>query len=294
MMKKTLRQIFDFFIFSNTFIALCSVAQGLVTFYLIGVKPIPRIAWLLFTSTLLVYNFGLLTARPENPQRSPSERMRWFFGHHRLMVTVSIISFLSLAVLFFQLSTLLEALLIFLSIISLTYSIPMFTRNGIKSGIRNIPGLKQFLITLIWTISSVLVPVFEARHTGLTEISAGATSILFAERFLFFGALTIPFDIRDIAEDKTTNVKTIPVIWGEKNAYLLCGALLIGYLLLLVLFSNNRFDSNFGALTFTALAAGWVIFKTKLKKNEYYYLFFVDGVLILQYLLLLLFNGIKY
>ena len=293
MMKKIVRQFFDFFLFSNIFIALCAVAQGLVTFYLIDVKPLPRIAWLLFTATLLVYNFGLLTAKPENPHQSPSKRMNWFFAHHRLMVTITIVSFLSLSVLFFQLSTLLEVLLVILSVISLTYNMPFFKLNGIRTGIRNIPGLKQFLITLVWSVSSVLIPVFEAWQSALTLISFQDAFVLFAERFLFYGALTIPFDVRDLDEDIKAGVKTIPVIWGEKNAYLLCGTLLAGYFLLLLLCSNYRFTGNFWALAFTTFTAGWIIFKWKLKKNEYYYFFCVDGVLILQYVMLLLFNSIK-
>jgi 4-hydroxybenzoate polyprenyltransferase len=292
MMKKTLQQIFDFFLFSNVFIALCAVAQGLVTFYLMGVKPVPRIAWLLFTATLLVYNFGLLSARPANPLQSPSKRMNWFFAHHRLMVTITIVSFLSLAVLFFQLSAQLETLLIVLCVISLTYSLPLFTLKGIKSGIRNIPGLKQFLISLIWAVSSVLIPVFEARQLGLTHLSFQDAFLLFAERFLFYGALTIPFDIRDLDEDIKTGVKTIPVIWGEKNAYILCGTLLAAYFLSVLLCSNYGFTCNFWALTFTAFAAGWIIFKWKLKKNEYYYFFCVDGILIVQYLVLTAFNKV--
>ena len=116
------------------------------------------------------------------------------------------------------------------------------------------------------------------------------TTILIAKRFLFYGALTIPFDIRDLYEDKQTGVKTIPVIWGEKNAYLFCQVLLIGYLILLFLFRNNGFSMDFWALTITAALTGWLIFKSKWKKNEYYYFFCLDGVLILQYLLLLLFK----
>ena len=43
-------------------------------------------------------------------------------------------------------------------------------------------------------------------------------------------------------------------------------------------------------MALTAILTGWLIFKSKWEKDEYYYFFFVDGVLILQYLMVLLFS----
>jgi len=166
----------------------------------------------------------------------------------------------------------------------------MFNKGSEKFGIRNIPGLKQLLITFVWTISCVLIPVLEANDLKLANISIADASILITERFLFFGALTIPFDIRDLPDDKIKGVKTIPVIWGEKNAYLICGILLACYFCSLLVFSDNGLNTNFLALTVTVILAGWLIFKSNFSKNEYYYSFLVDGVLILQYLLLILFE----
>jgi hypothetical protein len=87
-------------------------------------------------------------------------------------------------------------------------------------------------------------------------------------------------------------LKTVPVMLGEKNAYLFCQVLLAGYVVLLFLFRDNGFNHDFWALTITVVITGWLIFKSKWEKNEYYYFFFMDGVLILQYLMLLLFNRI--
>jgi 4-hydroxybenzoate polyprenyltransferase len=85
-------------------------------------------------------------------------------------------------------------------------------------------------------------------------------------------------------------LKTIPVVWGEKNAYLFCQVLLAGYVVLLFIFRNNGFSLDFFALTFTVFLTGWLIFKSAWKKDEYYYFFFMDGVLILQYVVLLAVN----
>ena len=291
-MKKILQPVFDFILFSNIFMALCAVAQGLVTFFLIGSKPVYSVLGLLFTSTLGVYNFSILISKPQKSENSPYARERWFFGHYRLMVTITIVCILSLLPLFVLISTESRLLLIFLGVISFAYSLPLFSLGDKKFGLRNIPGLKQFLITLVWTMSTVLLPLMESQHLHLGTVSMRDTTLLIAKRFLFIGALTVPFDIRDLFQDRQSGLKTVPVVWGEKNAYLFCQVLLAGYIVLLFLFRNNGFNNDFFALTLTAILAGWLIFKSTREKDEYYYFFFVDGILILQYLLLLAFSKI--
>jgi 4-hydroxybenzoate polyprenyltransferase len=292
-MKKTFQSVLDFLLFSNIFMSLCAVAQGLVTFYLIGSKPIFTVNCLLFTATLGIYNFSIILTKPKHPETSAYKRVRWFFSHYRLMVTLTIVSLLSLIPLFFLISVESRILMVFLSVISFFYSIPIFTVGEQKFGLRNIPGLKQFLITLVWTMSTALLPVLEAQSLHSTNISMRDTTILVAKRFLFIAALTIPFDIRDLFEDRQSGLKTVPVVWGEKNAYLFCQALLASYVVLLFLFRDGGFNANFYALTITVVLAGWLIFKSKWEKNEYYYFLYMDGVLIVQYLVLLLFNKLS-
>lgn len=293
-MKKLLQPAFDFLLFSNVFMSLCAVAQGLLTFYLIGTKPVYSVLGLLFTSTLGIYNFSILISQPKQPEKSDYKRVRWFFSHYRLMVTFTIVSLLSLIPFFFLVTTESKILLIFLAVLSFGYGLPLFTIGEQKFGLRNIPGLKLFMITLVWTMSCVLLPILEAQAKYLAVISMRDTTILVAKRFLFIAALAIPFDIRDLFDDKQSGLKTIPVAWGEKNAYLICQVLLAGYLVLLFLFRNNGFTTDFFALTISVILTGWLIFKSRWEKNEYYYFFYMDGVLIIQYLIVIAFNKISH
>lgn len=291
-MKKLFKPVLDFILFSNVFMALCGVAQALLTFYLIDSKPVYSVLGLLFVGTLVEYNFSILISKPKQPQKSGFLRVRWFFAHHRLMVTFTIVSVLALIPLFFLISIESRILLVFLAVLCAGYSIPLFSIGDQKFGLRHVPGLKPFLITLVWTMSCVLLPVMEAQDMHQTTISMRDTTILVAKRFLFIGALTIPFDIRDLFHDQKTGLKTIPVAWGEKNAYLFCQFLLAGYLVLLFMFHNNGFTLDFAALAATVILTGWLIFKSKWEKDEYYYFLYMDGVLILQYLIVVAFNFI--
>lgn len=282
-MRKFFLPALDLLLFSNIFMGLCAVAQGLLTFYLIGSKPVYPVIGLLFTSTLGIYNFCILITKPAHPDQSPQKRVRWFFSHYRLMVTLTIVSILSLAPLFFLVSFSSKLLLIFLAILSFAYGLPLFAMGDKKFGLRNIPGLKLILITFVWTMSVVLLPVLEAQTARLADITLQDTTILAAKRFLFIAAMAIPFDIRDLFQDRQFGLKTIPVAWGERNAYLFCQLLLIGYLVLLFLFRNNGFNADFFALALSIILTGWLIFRSKWEKDEYYYFFFLDGVLIVQY-----------
>jgi len=289
-MKKYLKSAFDALLFSNVFMALCAVAQGLVTFDIIGSKPVYPVMALLFFSTLGLYNFCILVIRPKNPQASPYLRIRWFFGHHRLMVTITIFSLLALIPLFFLLVNSSKLLLVGLAALSFGYGLPIFTKQGQKSGLRNVPGLKAVLITLVWTLSCVLLPILEARDTLHIQISSSTTWIIFCKRFLFIAALTVPFDIRDLFQDRIAGLKTIPVAFGEQKAYWFCQLLLAGHIILLLLLWNYRLTSDFFALTTVAIITGWLIFKSTWKRDEYYYFFYLDSVLILQYLALVTFR----
>lgn len=291
-MRKLFFTAFDFLLFSNLFMALCAVAQAMVTFMLIDSKPVYPVLAILFLSTLCIYNFSILLSRPKQPENSPFRRVRWFFAHFKLMVGITISSVILLLPLFFLVSGESIILLIVLSILSLSYGLPIFTTGNQKFGLRNIPGLKLLLIGATWTLSIVILPLIESYSHFHITVSNTDVLLLTGKRFLFITAMAIPFDVRDLFQDRSLGLKTIPVVFGEKNAYLLCQILLFGYLILLFLYHNNGFNHIFFALMLSILLSGWLIFRSNIKKNEYYYFFYVDGILILQYVLLVIFEAI--
>lgn len=291
-MNKYLRQILDLLLFSNIFIALCAVAQGMVTYQLLQIKPDKHVLGLLFFSTLALYNFSILLSKPEKPQNSTLRRVQWIFSHYRLMITLTIICVFSIIPLALFLSTSSKILLLSLALISMAYSLPLFTIEEKRFGLRNIPGIKLFLIAIVWALSVVLLPILEAESNQGIQISINDTILLISKRFLFIAAITVPFDIRDLYDDKLKELKTIPVLLGKEWALLICQAFLVIYLILLFFF-NKQFDSNFFGLTLTIILTGWLIFKSKWKKNEYYYFLYLDGTMAVQFLMLALCSSIS-
>ncbi|WP_242691596.1 UbiA family prenyltransferase [Desertivirga arenae] len=201
------------------------------------------------------------------------------------MTTITLIAVISIIPLAFFLSPASQVLMFFLGVIAVAYNLPLFTMNDKKFGLRNIPGLKLFLIALIWSLSCVLVPIIE---TGM-PVRTSDTIVLIAKRFLFIAAITVPFDIRDLYQDKSYDLKTIPVMLGEKKAYLFCQFLLLIYISLLLLFTKTV-DADFIGISLTIILTGWLIFKSNIKKNEYYYFLYLDGTMILQLVAVVLSN----
>lgn len=290
MIKRGFLAIVDFLLFSNLFIAVCAVAQGLVTYHLLDTPPDKYVLALVFFATLAMYNLSMLIAKPKNHKESPFRRVRWIFSHYRMTISMTLISVLCLIPLgLFYLSIESQFLMVFTALVAVAYNFPFLTLHHKKIGLRNIPGIKLFLIAFVWSVSCVLLPVVETENNHQLSISSSEAFLLVAKRFLFICAITVPFDIRDLFQDKLYELKTIPVMLGERKAYMICQGLLAGYLILLFLFSKEITLDTVG-LALTIVLTGWLIFKSNFKKNEYYYFGYLDGTMILQYLILFVIN----
>ncbi len=285
-MKKALLSIFNFLLYSNIFMALCAVAQGSVSFILLGIKPNEAVLGLLFLATLAVYNFSLLVTKDTEEEKLNNVRLNWFFRHNRLMITITMVASLGLITLFFLLPLKISLLLIIPGIISVFYNIPLPSLKGSKTiGIRHFPLVKQFSIVLVWTVSCVLIPIMLAPYQPKLPFI-----LLLIEQAVFYSIITIPFDIRDLSVDLIKGVKTLPVLFGEKTSYFICKGLIVLNFLLLLMLDSFNFTPSFWALALTLAVTAILILNWKRTKGEYYYFFMLDGVLILQYLLLIVFG----
>ena len=282
MRYRQVTHLLDFILFSNLFIAICAMAQGALTYLLLDAKPDYGVLALLGCATLSLYNFSMILARPKNPLNSPHRRTRWIYSNYKLVLFLTALSSIALIPLVFQLSTQTIIVLVLAAIVAISYNLPLIKRANDRVGLRSLPGAKVFIISLVWTLSCVYIPIVGLEGSGHL-VSSSDVWILSIKRFLFITAITIPFDLRDLLQDKQYNLKTIPVILGEKKANLFCQAILAVYILLLLFFVNQVTVATVGLILVTLLT-GWLIFKSGWKKDEYYYFLFLDGTLLLQFL----------
>lgn len=182
-----------------------------------------------------------------------------------------------LGILFFSRQFLAKSymLLGLLVLVSILYVVPVFKRENL----RNATGFKVFCVAFVWTGITVVFPLLEAEYNYNGIQLFGYV----LHRFICVFVLMIPFEIRDIAVDKKSNLHTIAIRFGSIRTKQL------GYfltLLMLILFSSLNFNNNTWflsgfSLTVLLLAA---VYYTKEKQTSLYASFVVEALPIVWFL----------
>ncbi len=280
-MPRFLRKIINLLIYSETLISICAIAATCQT-YLLLQKPILWDELLLIVgfSTMACYVLARLAALEEMNQmfRKPQNRSRLFYLLCALMLTTSIACFY----LFWQLKTSIQMVLMASGVITVLYTLPLIpSKNGWKK-LRDIGMLKIFLIAIIWTISTAILPILQSN----ASFNNPRTWLIILEKLLFIFAITLPFDIRDMDYDQSRKLKTIPLLIGVENtlqlSYICLAALgfiaIINYLLL----PNEPQFFLMIALLMSYRSTAILIQQTKVDRPDQFYTGLLDATILLQ------------
>lgn len=282
-------KIIEFLINSKIYISLAALLLTLETQILLGLKlEYHPYLVIIFFSTLLEYNLYRLHLIVYEKEKLNSIENNWLnrnLTFFIILISVSLISIIYFSILA---SREVKFILIPLSIVTLFYSFPFLKYNSnLIFKLREIPYLKIFIISLIWSIVTVVIPVIRAE----THIEASKIMLIMIERFLFIFAITIPFDIRDIETDKKAGMRTIPILFNERKSITISN-LVIGVFLIIttIHFIEYKILSLFIALVISGLSTLYILNSIKIKKNKYYHFGILDGTMILQFILIYLFR----
>jgi len=234
-------------------------------------------------STMACYVLARLAALEEMSQmfRKAQNRTQLFYLLCTFLFTTSIACFY----LFWQLKTSIQIVLILSGVITVLYTLPLIpSKNGWKK-LRDIGMLKIFLIAIIWTISTAILPILQSN----TSFESPRTWLIVLEKLLFIFAITLPFDIRDMNYDQSRKLKTIPLLIGIDNTLKLsyvCLAVLgfiaiINYLLL----PNDPQFFLLIALLISYRSTEILIEQTKVDRPDQFYTGFLDATILLQFVL---------
>ncbi len=302
---RSLRAAFDFYLYSNLHMTLCALALTANTGLLLNLN-IPLFVYLCIGSgTFFLYNIQRLYAswNLAEVEKHTTERHFWIAKNRTALTVLSICSVITglLGCLFwFQQagSEYFFSELIYLigipALISLAYALPFIPFKKRWLRLRDLPFIKIFLIAFVWAWVTVTIP----ERLALKTIQIAIPEVLFSEHtswfwasFSFLLALTIPFDIRDIRIDGA-DLKVLPVLLGVRGAkwlsaclLLLCPAIWFFYLVKSSLI--REYPEHFAmliGLSLWALIAVVVVSFASPKRHEYYFSFWVDGLLILLWL----------
>lgn len=208
-----------------------------------------------------------------------TDQIRWYLRNKWMLYTALVIGLIIAGITVFFLP--LDLLLAFapLAVLSVFYSVPLLPGKADKLAIRAIPGAKIFIIALVWTGVTLLLPTLAAeQELGLRE------SLHLIERFTFILAITIPFDMRDLQYD-SDEMRTIPQILGYDRSKDLA-------LILLLISTGIYLYSSYimaGVLPhWTAISpaiiyfvTAFLIFKMKKDAPDIFYTGILDGTMLL-------------
>lgn len=234
-----------------------------------------------FFSCLLVYNLTVFWYGKKGT--GISGREQWKIDHQRLLRLLSLFAgmgvlaascFLPLRMIFF---------LMHLGLLSMFYVVPVRFR-GRRYSIRNIPLVKIFTLAYVWTAVTAGLPAIHSNVALDHKII-----LLFADRFLFIFALSIPFDIRDYQKDRAEGLLTIPGWIGIDEARMLAKILLLLFVAISVLINHLSYISL--SCIICAFIAWVLIGRSDAHRHDFFYMIGIDGLLILHFLVLTLLNS---
>jgi hypothetical protein len=262
-------------LYSNLFIALAAGVLTLGSFFIIHQVPdLWLCAWVSLAS-FCVYTAQRLMKLRAYAMRA--DQMAWVARHRKTLVYGSGISLLLSFILGMKMSWDLLWSLWPVVIISMLYALPFIPSGGEKKALREVPGIKIFLIATVWTFITLLLPM---KASGIA-IGAFEQSLLI-ERFCFILAITIPFDIRDLDHD-SKDMHTLPQLMGVNGSIIFAIALLFFAIIIEHLgIYEGHIETHTAALTSSVYALCIALLWTGKKPRPYwYYNGLLDGMIML-------------
>ena len=277
-----MKHVFQLGVYGNFWVGLCAVAQAALTYRLIGVQYSWALLLVLFLATFFVYNIGVLLDYKllvSTKNKFVSIRTQVIRENARsLIYLIAAAEIFISPIIYGALKPLSILIFMFAGLISIAYFLPVLPS---RKGLRQIPGLKTLIIGLIWTMSTVWVPIIES---GIALDNTVLMRLL-TERFLLVIVLALVADARDEVVDRENRLTTIVTYIGVKKVKYVCIVLLVVECLLSGVNSNAIGSYLYIANIVFSIVAILVVWYSFNNRSSLYHLFVVDGLTVAQFLM---------
>ena len=205
----------QFYINSSLHVAVSVLSLCWISSYNFNISLSFELQIALFCASVLGYNFVKYFGLAKFHYRSLTSRLKDI----QMLSVLCVVGFFFG---FYHLKSSTKIMLSVLSIITFLYANPI----GAFQTLRQIRGLKIYVIAVVWTLVTVFIPILESE----VQIELNALSLAF-QRFIFILILMLPFEIRDMNFDDL-KLSTVPQSIGLKKTKILgfLGILLWGFL----------------------------------------------------------------
>lgn len=198
-------------------------------------------------------------------------RQHWYISHKKFLFFCVIISLFIILVLFQKLVDLQKIIFAFTVLVSTLYVVP----NKKFKGFRHLSYFKPFAIALSWVLLTTALPL-------ASNFFSKKGLVLIGNHFVIVFIAALLFDVRDIQEDRSEGLKTFANQMPLATLKLVCYGLLILRMSLLI-----EVNEVISELIFSIIL-GLLVYLTRPTRADYFYLFVIDGSLVLYPIVMLI------
>jgi len=254
-------RLFDFYLDASIHVALAIVSLVVATSLLLNIPVAYHLIFFLFFGSISCYNFVKY-----GPEAEKYLKLTDLYHKNIQFFSIICLLFAGYHAYFIRKETWfgIAALVCMTGL----YAVPVLPKT---KNLRNLGGLKIFIVAAVWAGTTVILPCLEA---GL--VLTWDSYIETAQRFLLVLVLLVPFEIRDLEYD-APELKTLPQRFGVRATKLFGIGVALSYLLLTFLKHNIGTLEIFGQgiLVFLLVMTLWL---TKNKQSKYFASFWVEGI----------------
>ncbi|RRQ49349.1 hypothetical protein DZC72_01615 [Maribacter algicola] len=266
-----LQRLFDFYINASIHVSLSVFALTHVTIKTFDFQKDEHLAWFLFFGTIACYNFI----------KYGVEAKKYIIVASPYQKNIQIVSFLAALIgcyhAYFLTSDIWLGIFILIFLTGI-YALPVLPN---ARNLRNLGGLKIFMVALVWAGATVVLPALGSFKSISWDIWVETI-----QRFFFVLALLVPFEIRDLAYDDP-GLRTLPqrfgVLWTKKIGVIF---VLLFYVLTFLKDDVQEVEIIVKTVLFLGLAV--LMFSFGKDQRKYFASFWVEGIPIAWYFLLVL------
>ena len=273
-----LKRIFNFYLNSSIHVAFAAAALTWVTFIELDFTYNRNLLAFVFFGTITGYNFVKYFGLAKFHHRSLAV---WL----KVIQVFSLLAFLAMCYFAFYLEVETLILIGVLGVVTFFYAIPVMIPKKYlfddHKNLRQIGGLKVYVIALVWTFTSVFLPIIN------NDVTLNADVVVLAiQRFYFVLVLMFPFEIRDLIYD-SLKLATIPQKIGVKKTKVI-GVLLLILFVLLDYFKDVVNEKILLSTMIIALITLVLLLFSNKNQSKYYSAFWVESLPIMWLVVLLL------
>lgn len=268
-------------VFGNLFVALCAASLVLATWADLEVlgqgRVLDPMVGLVFFATLMIYNLDRVA--PTSPEDEGSARRAWIEQRRGALLGLGGVGALGALGCGVALGWELFWALVPLGAITIAYIVPILPGPGRWRRLKDLPGVKIFVIALVWALATAALPAWRRGF----DPWAPRVLWLSAERALFIFTITLPFDVRDLGRDQAAGVITLPHLLGlvGTRRLALAGCAGVGASAMLRHGLAQAGSLGWPMLASMALTAG-LLGRMSPEQPERYYAVYMEGMMLAQ------------